>query len=318
MIPKYLLGGNIFAYSTSENETNEMLTLAHNRGIRAIDTSSSYSGGESELLIGNWFKNHPATRDSWFISTKVGRRSDESADGIGSPERITSSLRSSMQRLAVDYIDVIFIHAPDPITPVEITVETLCSFYNKGLLKGVGISNATTVDIRSYLNCLIDAGFDTNNFFVQNYFNWAKRPQNYWIDLKRNLGGDWKAMSYGVLARGLFAKSASKWADDLSSRKSKSQSVANDFFQVQNQNNLSKVKMVLDQYGMSLFDYSLTASFYASDSQIVAVRTPAQLQALANTVDTLVSEQKFEEVRNSIQKLDLVWASSLGDPTNSD
>ena len=100
---------------------NESLAL----GINVLDTAERYAGGESELVIGEWLRQQPASVVSELhIATKVapplangdvGKRFDR--------EFIERKLVMSLERLGIDSVSFYLSHAPDPETPIEQTLE---------------------------------------------------------------------------------------------------------------------------------------------------------------------------------------------------
>ena len=74
---KFWLGGNIFGYSAQEDAAIEILDNAAKKGINGIDTSSTYSDGVSETIIGRWLNHDKVRRQRFHVSTKVGLNSYE-------------------------------------------------------------------------------------------------------------------------------------------------------------------------------------------------------------------------------------------------
>ena len=122
--PKYFLGGNLFGYSMSQNETLDLLTALSNESTIGVDTSSSYSMGDSERYIGE-FISQTQKRSRLFISTKVGVSDCSQAKGLGSPDKILQHLKGSLSRLKTDYVDLLSLHHPDTATELLETVTLL-------------------------------------------------------------------------------------------------------------------------------------------------------------------------------------------------
>jgi D-threo-aldose 1-dehydrogenase len=120
--------GNLYT-EVGEAEAYEAVEAAWQRGIRYFDTAPHYGLGLSERRLGAALRARP--RDQYTISTKVGRRL-ESADGCGddlaggfavpathrrvwdfSADGIRRTLESSLERLGLDRVDVVYLHDPD-------------------------------------------------------------------------------------------------------------------------------------------------------------------------------------------------------------
>jgi len=90
------------------------------------DTSDLY--GDSEALLGKWFKLHPERRDDIFLATKFGLKYAAGNPGLvadSSPEYCRTCCEKSLQRLGVDVIDLYYIHRVDGKTPIEKTMSAL-------------------------------------------------------------------------------------------------------------------------------------------------------------------------------------------------
>lgn len=106
-----------------------MLDHAWKQGCTHWDTSDAY--GDSEDLIGKWFKLHPERRADIFLATKFGISVEVQPDGTykgsvdSSPEYAKAACEKSLERLGVDYIDLYYAHRVDGKTPIEKTVQAL-------------------------------------------------------------------------------------------------------------------------------------------------------------------------------------------------
>jgi aryl-alcohol dehydrogenase-like predicted oxidoreductase len=110
-------------YTSSDEERFKVLDRAWELGCTNWDTSDAY--GDSEDLIGRWFKLHPERRQDIFLATKFGLAGEsmESIKVIATPEHGRKAIESSLRRLGVDYVDLYYLHRPDPAVPIEKTAE---------------------------------------------------------------------------------------------------------------------------------------------------------------------------------------------------
>ncbi|KAK5806919.1 hypothetical protein VI817_001177 [Penicillium citrinum] len=131
--------------------TTELVQRALARGIRAFDTSPYY--GPAEELLGQALatqtvqSNYP--RESYHLLTKVGRIASSSFDY--SPSWIRHSVRRSLRRLHTSYLDVVYCHDVEFVTPDEVlsAVRELRRLRDEeGVLRYIGISGYP-VDILS-------------------------------------------------------------------------------------------------------------------------------------------------------------------------
>lgn len=114
-------GSNV---SRSDQARLALLDRAWEIGCTNWDTSDIY--GDSEDVIGKWFKLHPERRKDIFLATKFGLKGTES--GIvadSSPEYCRECIDRSLARLGVDQIDLYYVHRVDPAIPIEKTMTVM-------------------------------------------------------------------------------------------------------------------------------------------------------------------------------------------------
>ena len=314
---KFWLGGNIFGYSAKESEVFRILEKLQKQALSAIDTSSSYSEGYSERIIGNWIKSNLVPREDFFLATKIGLKSHQKSDGFSSSKNILATLNSSLDRLNTNYVDVLFLHAHDPLTPIEESVNTLINLKNVGMIKGYGVCNVNAITLANYMRVVVENGGSLNDFYVQNYFNWAKRSLNYWLKLKELTSCSlWKSVSYGILGRGVLTEIPV--VIDKNSRKSVNKTIVKDSSFPENIRFLNHITEICRQYNLTLYDFSLAFAARSSDHCIIGVRTEKQIEEfLAHNSKKIPSEVIYDILTKvSMNHLEgLNW--HLGDPETS-
>jgi aryl-alcohol dehydrogenase-like predicted oxidoreductase len=147
-IAPLMFGGNVFGWTADEATSHRMLDMFVDAGFDAIDTADVYSrwvpghsGGESEAVIGRWFKERRG-RDRVVIATKVGMDMGEGRQGL-SPAWIERAVEGSLRRLGTDYIDLYQSHRDDEDTPIEQTLEAYGRLIKAGKVRAIGASNFT-------------------------------------------------------------------------------------------------------------------------------------------------------------------------------
>lgn len=145
-IAPLVLGGNVFGWTADKDTSFAVLDAFLDAGFNAIDTADVYSrwipghqGGESETVIGEWFKAR-GTRDKVVIITKVGMDMGPAGKGL-SAAHIASAVEASLKRLQTDRIDLYLAHRPDADTPIEESLEAFQSLVKAGKVRAVGGSN---------------------------------------------------------------------------------------------------------------------------------------------------------------------------------
>lgn len=136
--------GGVF-HSLKEEEGIKAVHTAVDNGINFIDVSPYYGHLKAEVVLGKALKE--IERSRYYLSTKVGRYGK---DGVNywdySAAKATESVYESMERLNVDYIDLINVHDIEFADLEQVCKETLPALVElreKGIVKHVGITNLT-------------------------------------------------------------------------------------------------------------------------------------------------------------------------------
>ena len=139
-------GGNVFGWTADESTSFKLLDAFVEAGFNLIDTADVYSrwveghsGGESETIIGKWFKRS-GKRTKVVLASKVGKEMGPNREGL-SKTYILQAVEDSLQRLQTDYIDLYQSHADDPQTPLEETLEAYDQLIRQGKVRAIGASN---------------------------------------------------------------------------------------------------------------------------------------------------------------------------------
>jgi D-threo-aldose 1-dehydrogenase len=114
---------------------------AYQQGIRLFDTAPLYGLGLSEERVGKALRGQP--RDSFVISTKIGRVLNDDQSGFVfdySHDGVMRSFEGSLQRLGMDYVDILHIHDPDnhQHQALESAFPTLADLRSQGVIKAIG------------------------------------------------------------------------------------------------------------------------------------------------------------------------------------
>ncbi len=136
------------AYGQSDDASSiatieKALDLGHN----FLDTADYYLSGHNEMLIG---KAINGKREKAFLSVKTGMMASPNGFGPvnGHPDYIRHAVMHSLQRLKTDYIDLYTPGRVDPNIPIEETVGALAELVAKGLVRYIGLSEASAQTIR--------------------------------------------------------------------------------------------------------------------------------------------------------------------------
>ncbi len=123
-------------------EAEALVATSLDAGVNFIDTADVYSEGESEKLLGAALASLARPREQIIVATKVRGRTGSGPNDVGlSRGHIFSSIDASLQRLRLDYVDLMQIHGVDRLTPIEETVRALDDVVRTGKVRYVGFSN---------------------------------------------------------------------------------------------------------------------------------------------------------------------------------
>lgn len=125
-----------------QDEADALVKAAFEAGINFFDTANVYANGRSEAMLGQSLRNLGLPRDETVIATKVASAMGEGPNQRGTSRRhILSECHASLRRMGLEYIDLYQIHAFDPATPIEETLEALDSLVRAGDVRYIGLSN---------------------------------------------------------------------------------------------------------------------------------------------------------------------------------
>jgi aryl-alcohol dehydrogenase-like predicted oxidoreductase len=146
--------GEETGWGASKSECDRMLGAYAEAGGNFIDTADKYTGGTSERYVGELIAPR---RDRWVLATKYTlSRDEDDPNGAGNHRKsLVCALDASLRRLGTDYVDLLWVHMWDYLTPVDELMRALDDQVRAGKVLYVGISN-TPAWIISQANTLAD------------------------------------------------------------------------------------------------------------------------------------------------------------------
>jgi len=158
----------------TKEKAKEIVKLFLNSGGYYIDTAPMYGFGEVEKLLGEVLKDFP--RDKFYLITKCGYKDVEGKTFQTIPrsakyEDVIKECEVSLKRLNLDYVDLYFVHSPDPVTPFEETMRALNKLQEQGKIKEIGVSNVNLAELKEFSKC-------GKVKYIQNRFSLINRSIN--------------------------------------------------------------------------------------------------------------------------------------------
>ncbi len=132
----------------------EMLAVAFDAGINFFDNAEVYASGKSEQVMGDAIKALKWPRLNYIVSTKFFwglSREGNTVNRMDTLNRkyLTQAIDGSLQRMGLDFIDLVYCHRGDPNTPIEETVWAMSDMITRGKALYWGTSEWNAADIRA-------------------------------------------------------------------------------------------------------------------------------------------------------------------------
>jgi len=195
-------------YTSSVRGDDQAVALIHRAmdlGVTMIDTADVYGGSETQ--VGKALKGR---RDGAVLATKFGFVNDRPGQEEridGSPDYVRRACDASLKRLAVDHIDLYYLHRVDPRVPIEETVGAMGDLVRRGKVRHLGLSEPSPATVRRAHAVHPLAA-------VQNEYSlWTRDPEEALLPTLRELGI--ALVAYSPLGRGFLA-GRFRSPDDLS------------------------------------------------------------------------------------------------------
>jgi len=173
------LGGNVFGWTATKEESFKVLDRFVDLGGNFIDTADVYSawkegnsGGESESIIGEWMESR-GNRARMIIATKVAKLPTK--PGL-SPANITSAVEDSLRRLRTDYADLYYAHEDDEKIPQEEYLAAFDKLVREGKVRYLGASNFSAERLKSATQISSDGNL-ASFIALQNQYNILERDE---------------------------------------------------------------------------------------------------------------------------------------------
>ncbi|KII87950.1 hypothetical protein PLICRDRAFT_654080 [Plicaturopsis crispa FD-325 SS-3] len=206
-----------------EEEGIKHIKFAYDAGIQTFDTANVYSNGLSEIVLGRAIKKLQLPRDEIVVMTKVyftiahdhgtNLIPHPSPDSIGyvnqhglSRKHIFESVKHSLERLQLDYVDLLQCHRFDYETPIEETMQALHDVVKAGYARYIGMSSCHAYQFHAMQNYAINNNL-TPFISMQNHYNLVYREEEreMYPTLKHFGVGSipWSPIARGLLTRPL-------------------------------------------------------------------------------------------------------------------
>ncbi|KAK7909461.1 hypothetical protein WMY93_014145 [Mugilogobius chulae] len=130
-----------FNSQISDEEAETLVTLAYESGVNLFDTAEVFSAGRAENTLGSVLKKKGWSRSTFVVTTKIYWGGQAETERGLSRKHIIEGLRTCLDRLQLDYVDVVFACRCDVVAPVEEVVRAMSFVVEEGLAVYWGTSD---------------------------------------------------------------------------------------------------------------------------------------------------------------------------------
>lgn len=298
-----LLGGTDWGV-VDERQAVMAVRRAVEIGVNVFDTADVYGLGRSEEVLSRALGSQ---RHDMIIVSKCGVNWQESCTGKRaktfrdcSPAHIMASVENSLRRLRIESIPVYLLHYPDPMTPIEQSVEALRQCQKEGKIRYFGFSNFG-IDLLASTRGIAEP------VVVETPLNLI--DMSYGIDVvsfAHEVG--WGVLCYGVLAQGVLTGKYSMDSEFAETdRRHRLRHFATDAWQV-NERVVSRLREVASEKGATIPQVAIAwvLSKPGVSVALVGARTPAQAEGNAAAAHIHLDDQDMQRLEGAIEgkKLD--------------
>lgn len=296
------LGCNNFGGDRIElKASREVIHRALDLGITLFDTADTYGNrGGAERILGECLGDR---RKEIVLATKCGLPMDDAGALKGASRRyIMSAIDASLKRLKTDWIDLYYIHRPDPLTPIEETLRTLDDLVRAGKVRYTGCSTFAAWQV---VEAQWTAKSHGLNHFVacQDEYNLCRRR------LEHELQPAMQAYGLGLiphtpLAAGLLSGKYQRNAPmPAGARMTREKRQADRWINNANWEIVERLTAVCEARGHSLLELAMgwLASRPTVASIIAGATTPGQLAGNVRAVECKLGTEELAEIDTATQ-----------------
>lgn len=297
--------GEDWGWGSSKEESQRIYQIFREVGGNFIDTANIYTNGTSEKFLGEFIATE---RDAIVLATKyTNGLGDNNPNGGGNQRKnMVQSVEASLKRLNTDYIDLLWLHTWDFMTPAEEVMRAFDDLVRAGKVLYIGISD-TPVWVVSQCNTLAELRGWTQFIGLQIEYSLIQRtPEREFLPMSRTL--DIGVTAWSPLANGWLSGKYTK-PNQTSEEKRLDSEMMKGFLEQSPRNTAiaQEVDKVAQQIGKSSSQVALSWLLNKGVIPIVGARKVSHIQDNLQCVDVELSPEQ-------IQQLDRVSKIELGFP----
>jgi len=199
-----ILGTMTFGESVFSPDVEAFINAFLDAGYQELDTAYVYNEGNCERLLGEVL---PKLGRKFKIATKVNPRITGKLDG----EAAYTQLSESLERMGLSSVDTVFLHFPDPATPVISVLEAMADLHDRGKFTELGLSNYPAWMVADVWNICDRHGWVRPTVFEGVYNPLTRKAEIELNDCLNNFG--MRFYAYNPMAGGLLTGRYGKFED---------------------------------------------------------------------------------------------------------
>lgn len=301
-----------FLRGASKEESKEIFDLFVQAGGNFIDTANNYQNGSSERYVGEFISNE---REKFVLATKytlTTNLNDPNASG-NHRKNLFQSVNASLKRLNTEYIDLLWVHAWDYMTPIEELMRSLDDVIRSGKVLYVGISDAPAWVV-ARANTTAELQGWSPFIGIQIMYNLVERtPERELLPMSRELDigvTAWSPLGGGVLS-GKYNEQIAEQDKDQEKRFDPKNPLSAVFVNQRNLSIAKEVQAIAKEIGKTPSQVALSWLRHRKDRGVIitilGARTLAQMKDNLGSLEVQLSPEQ-------LQRLDETSKIELGFP----
>ena len=199
-----ILGTMTFGESVFSPEVGEFINAFLDEGYEELDTAYVYNEGNCERLLGEVL---PELDRPYKIATKVNPRISGKLDADAAYKQVNESL----ERMKLSSVDTVFLHFPDPATPVENVLGAMADLHEQGKYRELGLSNFPAWMVADVWHICDQRGWVKPTIFEGIYNPLTRKAENELNACLNNFG--MRFYAYNPMCGGLLTGRYGKFED---------------------------------------------------------------------------------------------------------
>ncbi|KAG8688695.1 hypothetical protein FRC09_012771 [Ceratobasidium sp. 395] len=258
-----------------EEEGIKHIKAAYDAGIQTFDTANVYSNGESEKILGKAIKQLKLPRDEIVVMTK----------------HIFESVKHSLERLQLDYVDVLQCHRFDNDTPISETMQALHDVVKAGYVRYIGMSSCHAYQFHAMQNYAINNSL-TPFISMQNHHNLLYREEER--EMMFGVGMiPWSPLARGALTRPLGSQATTRsetdpWASYLPTTREANAAIVNRVEEIAKARNISMAQVAVA--------WSLSKDYMTAP--IIGTTSLKNLEDIIGGIDVKLTEEEIKQLED--------------------